>query len=87
MTQRAASRYRESYGGKDLLPCTDALAQTVLSYRQARLSGNGTFACGIPSHAVWAHSLRLYSRGRRWIQCALGAFFAFAGVKLLTSRL
>jgi threonine/homoserine/homoserine lactone efflux protein len=31
--------------------------------------------------------LRFYSRARRWIQAALGAFFAFAGVRLLTSRL
>lgn len=30
--------------------------------------------------------LRLYSRARRWIQGTLGAFFAFAGIKLLTSR-
>jgi threonine/homoserine/homoserine lactone efflux protein len=31
--------------------------------------------------------LRLYSKARRWIQAALGAFFAFAGIRLLTSRL
>jgi len=30
--------------------------------------------------------VRLYSKGRRWIQATLGAFFALAGVKLLTSR-
>jgi amino acid exporter len=31
--------------------------------------------------------VRVYSKGRRWIQGALGAFFAFAGIRLLTSRL
>jgi amino acid exporter len=31
--------------------------------------------------------VRVYSRGRRWIQGALGAFFALAGIRLLTSRL
>ena len=30
--------------------------------------------------------LRAYSRARRWIQGALGALFAFAGIKMLTSR-
>jgi amino acid exporter len=30
--------------------------------------------------------LRAYSRARRWIQGALGALFAFAGIKLLLSR-
>ncbi|MEN3378944.1 MAG: hypothetical protein V7604_4299, partial [Hyphomicrobiales bacterium] len=30
--------------------------------------------------------VRVYSKGRRWIQGALGAFFAFAGIRLLTSR-
>jgi amino acid exporter len=29
---------------------------------------------------------RLYGKARRWIQGALGAFFAFAGIKLLVSR-
>jgi threonine/homoserine/homoserine lactone efflux protein len=28
----------------------------------------------------------IYQRARRWIEFALGAFFCFAGVKLLTSR-
>ena len=31
--------------------------------------------------------VRVYAKGRRWIQAALGAFFAFAGIRLLTSRL
>jgi threonine/homoserine/homoserine lactone efflux protein len=30
--------------------------------------------------------VRAYSRARRWIQGALGAVFAVAGIKLLTSR-
>jgi threonine/homoserine/homoserine lactone efflux protein len=30
--------------------------------------------------------VRAYSRARRWIQAALGAVFAAAGIKLLTSR-
>ena len=30
--------------------------------------------------------VRLYSKARRWIQGTLGALFAFAGLKLLTSR-
>jgi amino acid exporter len=29
----------------------------------------------------------LYGRARRWIEAALGAFFCFAGLKLLTSRI
>jgi threonine/homoserine/homoserine lactone efflux protein len=30
--------------------------------------------------------VRVYARARRWIQAALGAFFAVAGVRLLTTR-
>jgi threonine/homoserine/homoserine lactone efflux protein len=30
--------------------------------------------------------VRFYSRARRWIQGVLGAAFAIAGVRLLTSR-
>lgn len=30
--------------------------------------------------------VRVYSKARRWIQATLGAFFAFAGIKLLTSQ-
>ncbi len=33
-----------------------------------------------------APMLRAYGKARRWIQAALGAFFGFAGVKLLLSR-
>jgi threonine/homoserine/homoserine lactone efflux protein len=33
-----------------------------------------------------AGMMRLYARARRWIQATLGAFFAIAGVRLLTSR-
>jgi len=31
--------------------------------------------------------VRLYSRARRWIQAALGAVFALAGLRLLAARL
>lgn len=31
--------------------------------------------------------VRIYGRARRWIQGALGALFAVAGIRLLTSRL
>jgi len=27
-----------------------------------------------------------YGKARRWIEACLGAFFCFAGIKLLTSR-
>ncbi|MEM9426805.1 MAG: LysE family translocator [Pseudomonadota bacterium] len=43
-------------------------------------------------HGLWAVALssavflRLYQRARRWIEGALGAFFAFAAFKLATSR-
>lgn len=53
----------------------------------------GTAILSILIHALYALAfsstpmLRLYGRARRFIQCALGAFFAFAGLKLLTSRL
>jgi len=33
-----------------------------------------------------AAMVRVYVRARRWIQAALGAFFAVAGVRLLTTR-
>ncbi len=53
----------------------------------------GTALLSAAIHAVYAIAfssvpmVRLYARARRWIQGALGAFFAFAGIKLLTSRL
>jgi len=53
----------------------------------------GTTILSIVIHCVYAiafsttRMVHLYSKGRRWIQGALGAFFAFAGFKLLTSRL
>ncbi|MEM7753112.1 MAG: LysE family translocator [Pseudomonadota bacterium] len=43
-------------------------------------------------HGLWAVALssrmflRLYAQARRWIEGALGAFFAFAAFKLATSR-
>lgn len=53
--------------------------------------GTGIFSTAI--HCLYALAfstapmVRLYGRARRWIQGLLGTFFAFAGVKLLTSRL
>ena len=52
----------------------------------------GTTVLSILIHCIYAIAfstpamVRIYSRARRWIQGALGAFFAFAGIKLLTSR-
>lgn len=53
----------------------------------------GTGLMSITVHIIYARMfssspmLTLYSKARRFIQGALGAFFAFAGIKLLTSRL
>jgi amino acid exporter len=53
----------------------------------------GTFILSVVIHCVYAIAfstsamVRHYARARRSIQGALGAFFAFAGIKLLTSRL
>jgi amino acid exporter len=53
----------------------------------------GTSILSVLIHCVYALAfstpvmVRFYSTARRWIQAALGAFFAFAGIKLLTSRL
>ncbi len=52
----------------------------------------GTFVLSILIHVLYAVAfsttfmVRLYGRARRVIQTTLGTFFAFAGVKLLTSR-
>ena len=53
----------------------------------------GTAILSAIIHCVYAVAfstpamVRLYSKARRWIQCAFGAFFAFAGIRLLSSRL
>ena len=53
----------------------------------------GTGAMSVSIHCIYAAAfstpmmVRIYSKARRWIQGALGAFFALAGLKLLTSRL
>ena len=53
----------------------------------------GTALLSVIIHCIYAVAfspsvmVRLYTRARRWIQAALGAFFAFAGIRLLTSRL
>jgi amino acid exporter len=52
----------------------------------------GTSVLSVIIHCVYAVAfstpvmVRVYSRARRGIQGVLGAFFAFAGIKLLTSR-
>ena len=52
----------------------------------------GTFVLSLAGHVGYAVAfstpvmVRAYARARRWIQAVLGAFFCFAGVKLLTSR-
>jgi amino acid exporter len=52
----------------------------------------GTVTLSVIIHCVYAVAfstsvmVRLYSKARRWIQATLGALFAFAGIKLLTSR-
>jgi threonine/homoserine/homoserine lactone efflux protein len=42
--------------------------------------------CGYALLFSTAPMVRLYAKARRWIQAALGAFFAIAGIRLLTSR-
>ena len=52
----------------------------------------GTFGLSIMVHLIYAVAfstpvmVRFYSRARRAIQGVLGTFFAFAGLRLLTSR-
>jgi threonine/homoserine/homoserine lactone efflux protein len=52
----------------------------------------GTFILSVLIHALYAIAfstpamVRLYGKSRRAIQSVLGTFFAFAGLKLLTSR-
>ncbi|MEM7168659.1 MAG: LysE family transporter [Pseudomonadota bacterium] len=52
----------------------------------------GTFLLSILIHVIYAIAfstpimLRLYGKARRGIQATLGAFFTFAGIKLLISR-
>ena len=52
----------------------------------------GTTTLSVLIHCIYAVAfstqpmVRLYAKARRWIQGVLGAFFAFAGIKLLTSE-
>jgi len=52
----------------------------------------GTAVFSVVIHCVYAVAfstpamVKVYSKARRWIQGALGAFFALAGLKLLTNR-
>ena len=53
---------------------------------------SGTFVLSLVTHQLYAIAfstpimVSVYSRARRSIQATLGVFFAFAGIKLLTSR-
>lgn len=53
----------------------------------------GTSALSVIIHCCYALlfstalMVRLYAKARRWIQAALGAFFAVAGIKLLAGRI
>lgn len=53
----------------------------------------GTFVISVVAHILYAVAfstpimVRIYSKARRYIQLTLGAFFAFAGIKLLTSKM
>lgn len=52
----------------------------------------GTTILSVVGHVAYAvafstrRAVRVYGRARRWIDTALGVFFTFAGLKLLTSR-
>ena len=52
-----------------------------------------TAGLSVAGHLLYAlafstrRMVMLYGRARRWIEAALGAFFCFAGLKLLTSRI
>jgi threonine/homoserine/homoserine lactone efflux protein len=52
----------------------------------------GTGVLSVVGHTTYALAfstqpmVAFYRRARRWIEVALGAFFCFAGIKLLTSR-
>lgn len=53
----------------------------------------GAFVNSFVGHAAWGLVFasppvrRTYLRSRRWVEAALGGFFAFASVKLLTTRI
>ncbi|MEM1077320.1 MAG: LysE family translocator [Pseudomonadota bacterium] len=53
----------------------------------------GAFLNSFLGHCIWGLVFasppirHLYLRGRRWVEGALGAFFAFASYKLLTTRI
>lgn len=52
----------------------------------------GTTILSIVMHAIYALAfsttpmIRIYAKGRRWIQGVMGTFFTIAGLKFLTSR-
>jgi threonine/homoserine/homoserine lactone efflux protein len=52
----------------------------------------GTTLLSVAGHLLYAlafssqHVVAVYQHARRWIELSLGAFFGFAGIRLLTSR-
>ncbi len=52
----------------------------------------GTFLISVTAHILYAVvfstpiMILVYSKARRYIQATLGGFFAFAGIKLLSSK-
>ena len=52
----------------------------------------GTTVLSVICHVLYAlvfstpPMVRIYAKGRRWVQGTLGFLFTFAGLKLLTSR-
>lgn len=57
-------------------------ATIVLGTGLISILGHVIYAVAFSTHPMVA----VYKKARRWIEAALGAFFCFAGIKLLTSR-
>jgi len=63
----------------------------LLSYAAAVLGlmspGPNILAVIGTSMGATQRMVTIYRRAQRWIEAALGAFFSFAGIKLLTSEI
>lgn len=70
-----------SLGLADAAPASTALI-IVLGTTLISVVGHVAYALAFSTRRV----VVVYGRARRWIDAALGTFFAFAGIKLLTSR-
>ena len=70
-----------SLGLADAAPASTALI-IVLGTTLLSVVGHVAYALAFSTRRV----VVVYGRARRWIDAALGTFFAFAGIKLLTSR-